>query len=58
MGGPQKKDAGPLSKLDGRDYLMGVGLAMLGIGLSLYSVPLGIAAPGAVLVAVSIFGTR
>ena len=47
-----------IGDLDGRDYVLAAGLAMLGGALSSYSPAAGIGIPGAILVAVAIFGVR
>lgn len=47
-----------VSKLDGQDAMLFVGLAMLGGGIGVYNAAAGLAVTGSILVAVAIFGTR
>lgn len=47
-----------ISTFDMRDVLLYAGLALVGYGLSLIFWPAAFIVPGAVLVAVAIFGTR
>lgn len=47
-----------MSGVDRRDILGGTGLMLLGMGMAFVWVPLGLIVPGAILVAIAVFGVR